>query len=94
MTDQEVTLGEIYRSLQRLEAAFLTHQSDTRIKNHDLVAKIQEAIMPLGALHIRVQSAEDRLDKLEPRVDTVAVNAAFMAGGIALLGFVISMVWK
>jgi hypothetical protein len=94
MTDQEVTLGEIYRSLQRLEAAFLAHQADTRTKNHELVAKIQEAIVPLGALHIRIESAEDRLDKLEPRVENAAINAAFMAGGIALLGFVISMVWK
>lgn len=94
MTDQEVTLGEIYRSLQRLEAAFIAHQVDTRTKNHELVSKIQTLVGPLGAIDVRIANIEERVEKLEPRVDSVAINAAFMAGGIALLGFVVSMVWK
>lgn len=94
MTDQEVTLGEIYRSLQRLEAAFIAHQVDQRTKNHELIAKIQNVVGPLGIFDTRLSSVETRVEKLEPRVDSVVVHAAFVAGGIAALGFVISLVWK
>lgn len=90
MTDNEVTLGEIYRSLQRLEAAFIAHQVDTRTKNHELVAKIQSLVAPMGAIDVRIATIEDRVEKLEPRVDTVVTNAAFIAGGIAVAGFVLS----
>lgn len=94
MTENEVTLGEIYRSLQRLEAAFVAHQQDSRTKNHELVAKIQSLVAPMGAFDVRLTTVETRVEKMEPRVDGVVVNAAFIAGGIATLGFLISVVWK
>jgi len=94
MTENEVTLGEIYRSLQRLEAAFIAHQVDTRTKNHELVAKIQSLVAPMGAFDVRLSSVETRVEKLEPRVDSVVTNAAFIAGGIAAIGFLITVVWK
>lgn len=94
MTDNEVTLGEIYRSLQRLEAAFIAHQLDTRAKNHELVDRIQKLITPMGAFDVRLTSVEQRVEKLEPRVDSAAVNAAFIAGGVSAIGFLISVIWK
>ena len=94
MTDNEVTLGEIYRSVQRLEAALITHQVDVRQKNHELVDKIQRLVAPMGAFDVRLHTVEDRVEKLEPRVDSVTTNAAFVAGGIAAIGFLITLIWK
>lgn len=79
MTDQEVTIGEIYRAVTRLEIA---------------VGKTQDALAPLAALHERVKSTEDRLERVEPKLDSVAVNAGFIAGGVAVAGFLIQLLWK
>lgn len=90
MTDQEVTLGEIYRSLQRLEAALIAHLADSRTRQLELTDKL-ESIAPLS---VRVSVTEARLDKLEPKVDSSTVYAAWVAGGVAAIVFLVQVLWK
>ena len=79
MTDNEVTLGEVYRGLQRVEMG-----------QRDLAARFDD----LGPLSVEVAATKLRLDKLEPRVDNVVINAAYVAGGVAAMAWLVSLIWK
>lgn len=80
MTDQQdVTLGEMARSLARIETAVVT---------------LQATVLPLGALMVRVEKAEDLLDKIEPKVDRVLFNAATISGGVAAIAWLLSWLSK
>lgn len=95
MTDNnDPTLWEIYRGMQRIESVLTSVQAQAQVDRHALRAEFQVFIGQHTELKGRVDSVEDRVDKIEPRTDSAVVNAAFVAGGIAAIGFVISLVWK
>jgi len=80
MTEQQdVTLGEMARSLERIEHA---------------VIALQATVLPLGALTVRVDAAESRLDKIEPKVDSITFNAATTSGGVAAIAWLLSWLSK
>jgi hypothetical protein len=79
MTDNEVTLGEIYRTVTRLEL---------------VMADVSDKLEQVGPLVVRVTSAEVRLDKLEPTVHRTAFYAATVTGGIAVGSFLIALLLK
>lgn len=80
MTEQQdVTLGEMARSLARIEHA---------------VFALQATVVPLGALMARMEKAEERLNKIEPKVDSVLFNAATVSGGVAGIAWLLSWLSK
>ena len=76
---QDVTLGEMARSLARIENA---------------VTGLQQTVLPLGALTVRVDSIEARVEKIEPKVDRVIFNAATISGGVAAMAWLLSWLSK
>ena len=80
MTDNEVTLGEIYRTVQRLEEA---------------LRGVQESVSPIPGLVVRVQSSEDDIVELKTEMKSVRRDAAAVSGGIGALAFIASIwPWK
>jgi hypothetical protein len=77
MTEQqEITLGEIQRTLLRLEAG---------------QEKLTDAIAPLSGLQIRVHTAERDIEDLQTDVKGAMRGAATVSGGISVLAFVASL---
>ena len=77
MTQQaEVTLGEIYRTVQRLEAALST---------------VQMSVEPIPVLVVRVDTAEQEIRDLRTDVKAVRRDAAVVSGGIGVMGFLASI---
>lgn len=77
MTQQaEVTLGEIYRTVQRLEAALST---------------VQMSVEPIPVLVVRVDTAEQEIRDLRVDVKAVRRDAAVVSGGIGVMGFLASI---
>lgn len=77
MTQQaEVTLGEIYRTVQRLEAALST---------------VQMSVEPISVLVVRVDTAEQEIRDLRVDVKAVRRDAAVVSGGIGVMGFLASI---
>ena len=72
MTDQqEISFGEIQRSLARIEAT---------------QAKFAEALQPIIGLQIRVDGHDKDISALQEDVKSVTAKAATVAGGIGVLG--------
>lgn len=77
MTQQaEVTLGEIYRTVQRLEAA---------------LSIVQMSVEPIPVLVVRVDTAEQEIRDLRTDVKAVRRDAAVVSGGIGVMGFLASI---
>lgn len=77
MTEQnEVTLGEIYRTVQRLES---------------LARAVQESVEPIPVLVVRVTNAEREIADLRTQMQSVRRDAAMVSGGIGVMGFIASI---
>lgn len=77
MTDgQEKTIGEIGRAVERIEAQL-----------EALTAKVNEVVVPVSTLGIRMTSAETNLLRLDGDVKSVTKFSATISGGIAVLSF-------
>jgi hypothetical protein len=77
MTDQQdLSLGEIQRSLVRIEAN---------------QAKFAEALQPIIGLQIRVDGHDDEIRDLREDMKAVTGKAATVAGGISVLAFLGSL---
>lgn len=74
MTDQDITLGEISRSVDRIETAVA-----------NLSTQVQAA-MTLGAGHtILIASNSAEVKELKDKLDSLAARSAYISGGIAAL---------
>lgn len=77
MTPQDgVTLSEIYRTVQRLEAA---------------LKEVQEKVAPIPTLVVRVESAEDDITDLKGDMKSIRRDTAMVSGGIGMAAFVASL---
>lgn len=100
MTDQdEISLGEIARAVKRLEAAFATHQTESRSRFHELANTMNAALAPIGVHTVQIESQQkaigrldDDLSTLTEKVDSVATRAATIAGGIGVAAFIAQFV--
>lgn len=91
--DQGESLGEIGRSMKRLEAAFAVHQTESRARFHEIANRMNEALAPISVHTIQIenqQKAISRIDEdvraVDQRVTTVRVQSAWMSGGITGVG--------
>lgn len=74
MTDQDITLGEISRSVDRIETALA-----------NLSTQVQ-ASMTLGAGHtILIANNAAETKDLKDKLDNLATRSAYISGGIAAL---------
>ena len=76
MTDYEVTLGEIYRTVRRLEA---------------VLEGVQGSVEHIPTLVLRVSAVEDDVVELKTDMKTVRRDAAVMSGGIGVAAFLASI---
>lgn len=77
MTPQDdVTLGEIYRTVKRLEAA---------------LEAVQQSVAPIPTLVVRVGAAEDDIEDLRNDMKAVRRDAAVVSGGIGVAAFIASL---
>lgn len=73
-SDQDITLGEIGRSVDRIE------------KTVNNLALSMQASMTLAAAHgVRIDTETKRTDELESKVDGLVTKSAYISGGIAAL---------
>lgn len=76
MTQDEVTLGEIYRTVQRLELA---------------VSAVQSSVEPIPVLVVRVAATEREIAELRMQMQAVRRDAAVVSGGIGVMAFLASL---
>lgn len=74
MTDQDVTIGEISRSVGRIEASM-----------NALALAVQSGMTLQAAQGVKIDSEKERVDDLELKVDSLVTRSAFIAGGISAL---------
>lgn len=82
----DLTLGEIGRSVTRIESAV-----------RDLTNQVQAGIGPVSELRVRVTNVEDDIDALGKKVEDMKTRSDRLIGGIGLLAFLSSLVpwpWK
>lgn len=72
MADQDITLGEIGRSIDRIETA---------VKN--LAVQMQTVALLTSAHDIKLVTEKERVDDLEKKVDSLSTRAAYISGGVA-----------
>jgi chromosome segregation ATPase len=108
MTDEQLTLGEISRTLKRMESDFAEsnarHHAQIQATNaslSQLTTKMDEYIGPVAVLKKQAADAEQdikdiRLEvkAIDTRVGDSAKNAAFLSGGISMLGFLFNVFKK
>jgi len=73
MTDMDITLGEVARTLVRLEA---------------MVTRLADSLATLSAVDARVANVESDLHALRSDVDRVTTRSAYISGGVSALAFV------
>lgn len=74
MEQQDITLGEISRSVDRIEATV-----------NNLALQVQAVVTLTTAHSIKLDVEGRRCDDLEKKVDTLQTRAAYISGGIAVL---------
>lgn len=73
-SDQDVTLGEINRSVDRIEKTV-----------NSLALSMQAAMTLAAAQGVRIDTETKRTDALENKVDSLVAKSAYISGGIAAL---------
>lgn len=84
-THDDVTLGEVDRSVKRLETAVAA-----------LSGQMAVALGPLAELRVHVDNAREDIDELanaqracDSRVDKIELKAAGVAGGVTAIAFLV-----
>lgn len=71
---QDITLGEIGRSVDRIEATV-----------NNLALQVQAVVSLTTAHTIKLDVEGKRTDELETKVDALATRSAYISGGVAAL---------
>lgn len=73
-TGEDITLGEIGRSVDRIEATV-----------NNLALQVQAVVALTTAHGIKLDVESKRNDDLEVKVDTLATRSAYISGGVAAI---------
>ena len=76
MSEPEITLGEVVRTLQRLETT---------------VNRMADSLAQLATVDVRVTNAEDHIRQLREDVHAVNMKSAVISGGVSALAFMASL---
>lgn len=91
MTDNDVTLPEIYRVLERVELRLEQSIKDHEAAQHSFRNRLEVS-------NLRVENIDTRLKAAEGSIANIAVYVAKVAGGVAtLIGLLfsgLSIFWK
>lgn len=74
MTDQDITLGEIGRSVDRIEAMV-----------NSLSLNVQATTALVTAHNVKIDVEARRVDDLDKKVESLATRSAYISGGIATI---------
>ena len=91
MTDEQITLGETYRLVERIDRRVAELSQEVRDRHHALSNTVNEQIGPLSVLKVRVDEAKNEIDDLRGEMKDVKKDAAFLSGGISLAAFILSV---
>ena len=93
MTDnQEKSLGEIGRTLDRLELSMIEYQADSRTRFHDLADRITVALGPISTHTYQIENQQKTIDRLDGDVKAISTNAARVSGAIGTLTIVATVI--
>lgn len=81
-SEQEVTVGEIGRSVDRIEATV-----------NNLALQVQAVVGLTTAHSVKLDVETRRSDELEKKIDTLVSRSAYISGGIATLGMVANYIF-
>lgn len=87
MADDAVTLGEVYRMIERVSVDLNALREDVKQRSHALNNSLQTMVAPMSALGVRMNNAEENIDKLDKKVDGVLQKSAMLSGGIGVVAF-------
>lgn len=90
--DNDKTLGEISRSVDRIETAVSELRADVRDRTHKLANDMHAMVAPLSALGIRMDVAERNIGELHTKVEGIEVKSAAIAGGIGVIAYILQFV--
>jgi phage host-nuclease inhibitor protein Gam len=95
---QDITIGEIARSVQRIEASIATLQADVQARHHALNNKLNDTFAPIVNRHtVQIENQQKNLDRLNDDMDDVTKQANRIAGAGAILAVVVGLIpwpWK
>lgn len=95
--DQGESLGEIGRSMKRLEVAFAAHQTESRARFHELANKINDALAPISVHGVQIESQQQAIGRLDTDMKAVTKDANRIAGAGAILAIIAGIIpwpWK
>lgn len=91
MTDEQITLGETYRLVERIDRRVAELSQEVRDRHHALANAMNEQIGPISVIKVRVDEAEGDIADLRGEMKDVKKDAAFLSGGISLAAFILSV---
>lgn len=81
MTEHDQTLGEIGRSVARIEGTV-----------RELSGQLSAFIGPMEALKVRMASAESDILDVSKKLDHIETRSAAIAGGVGVVAFILQFV--
>lgn len=97
MTDNEVTIGEVYRLVERVERKVDETNAYAHTQAHQSRNEIQAVVTGIALLHAKDEEHAGALNAVNRRVDNIYRNAAWLAGTlsgfIAMLGQTLLALW-
>lgn len=97
MTDKDVTLGEIGRAVDRIEAQVGELRAEVRDRHHKMANDVNEVAVRASTLNIRMENAETNLERIDGEVKAVSTQAARISGAVGLIAFISTLIpwpWK
>lgn len=103
-SEEELTTGEIKRSLKRIEDALGILQTEVRSRHHELANQMNVALAPIAELKVRMERCEadinglgKKFDELDTKIDSVQSRADRMSGAVGLAAVICTLIpwpWK
>lgn len=104
----DVTLGEIYRLQQDLNVGLKELRDEVRTRHHDINDKVGVTTVKQSVLEERLNTMREDIiglgtrlteevgarSALQRRTELIEIRAASISGGIAVLIWLVSKLWK
>lgn len=93
----DLSLGEIGRSVTRIEAALVELRAEVRQRHHTLANSLTVAVAPISVHTIQIESQQKNLERLDEEVKDVTKQANIISGAGAVLAVIAGLIpwpWK
>lgn len=92
MTDEQITIGEIYRLVRRTDERIEKFSEESVQRHHRLREDMQPMVRAITELQTEMKAAKEDIGELNDDMKNVRRDAAFLSGGISLGALLLSVI--